>query len=133
MVAHFADGIEIPLHPFFGSMALRRRKALAASTAHGVDHGGNLDNKDLVRRNPRSTFPCTPRARFLKSATATPDKATAKWISTALETSLVGTFNYGAKSMPLKWPARGNAQALHHHGLHDDLNMCAQAGGPRDD
>src|SRR5258708_15182717 len=49
MVAHFADGIEVPMHPFFGSMGGAPPAVTGRiSTNPPRVHGGNLDNKELV-------------------------------------------------------------------------------------
>src|SRR3989441_12266176 len=49
MVAHFADGIEIPLHPFFGSIGVAPPDISGRiSSAPPWIHAGNLDNKELV-------------------------------------------------------------------------------------
>src|ERR1700674_22316 len=49
MVAHFADGIEIPLHPFFGSIGVAPPEISGRiSSAPPWIHAGNLDNKELV-------------------------------------------------------------------------------------
>src|SRR5256886_133828 len=49
MVAHFADGIEIPLHPFFGSIGVAPPDVSGRiSSAPPWIHAGNLDNKELV-------------------------------------------------------------------------------------
>ena len=49
MIAHFGPGIEIPLHPFFGSMGVAPPPAFGRydSTAPTII-GGNMDNKELV-------------------------------------------------------------------------------------
>src|SRR5260370_28261705 len=49
MVAEFAPGIEIPLHPFFGSMGVAPPEAFGRidSAPPGI-HAGNMDNKELV-------------------------------------------------------------------------------------
>ena len=49
MVAKFAPGIEIPLHPFFGSMGVAPPESFGRidSAPPGV-HAGNMDNKELV-------------------------------------------------------------------------------------
>src|SRR5260370_10791366 len=48
MVAHFADGIEIPLHPFFGSIGVAPPEVSGRiSSAPPWIHAGNLDNKEL--------------------------------------------------------------------------------------
>ena len=48
-VAHFADGIDIPMHPFFGSVGVAPPAAMGriSSAPPGI-HAGNLDNKDLI-------------------------------------------------------------------------------------
>src|SRR5438309_1602690 len=49
MVAHFADGIEIPLRPFFGSIGVAPPDVSGRiSSAPPWIHAGNLDNKQLV-------------------------------------------------------------------------------------
>src|SRR5215469_9174236 len=49
MIATFAPGIEIPLHPFFGSMGVAPPESFGRvdSAPPGV-HAGNMDNKELV-------------------------------------------------------------------------------------
>ena len=49
MVAPFAEGIEVPLRPFFGSMGVAPPEASGriSSAPPGI-HAGNLDNKELV-------------------------------------------------------------------------------------
>src|SRR5262249_41086802 len=49
MVARFAEGIEVPLRPFFGSMGVAppEKSGRVGSGPPGV-HAGNLDNKELV-------------------------------------------------------------------------------------
>jgi acetamidase/formamidase len=50
-VALFADGIEVPLHPFQGVMAVAPplERGRLSSTPPYPDLGGNLDNKHLVK------------------------------------------------------------------------------------
>src|SRR5438132_4752927 len=49
MIARFAPGIEIPLHPFFGSMGVAPPETSGRiSSAPPWIHAGNLDNKELV-------------------------------------------------------------------------------------
>src|SRR5258706_14342971 len=49
MIAHFADGIEIPLRPFFGSIGVAPPDVSGRiSSAPPWIHAGNLDNKELV-------------------------------------------------------------------------------------
>src|SRR5271169_1131634 len=49
MIAHFGPGIEIPLHPFFGSMGdAPPPSAGRIDSAPPWMHAGNMDNKELV-------------------------------------------------------------------------------------
>src|ERR1700694_133569 len=55
MVAHFADGIEIPLRPFFGSIGVAPPDVSGRiSSAPPWIHAGNLDNKEVVAGTTRS-------------------------------------------------------------------------------
>jgi acetamidase/formamidase len=47
MIGHFAPGIDIPLHPFFGSMGVAPGDGRVDS-APMFSHAGNIDNKELV-------------------------------------------------------------------------------------
>src|SRR5437879_4034361 len=49
MIGTFAPGIEIPLHPFFGSMGVAPPESSGRISSNPPwIHAGNLDNKDLV-------------------------------------------------------------------------------------
>ena len=49
MVAEFAPGVEVPLHPFFGSMGVAPPESAGKyNSAPPWMHGGNMDNKELV-------------------------------------------------------------------------------------
>ena len=80
MVAHFSDKIDIPLHPFFGSMGVAPPAAMGkiSSAPPGI-HAGNLDNKELVAGTtlfiPATT---TPPGHSSNAAMATSHRATAK-------------------------------------------------------
>src|SRR5260370_8763027 len=67
MVAKFAPGIEIPLHPFFGSMGdAPPDSAGRFNTAPPWIMAGNLDNKDLVAGSTLYIPVHAPRALFLE-------------------------------------------------------------------
>jgi len=49
MIGHFAEGIDIPLHPFFGSAGVAPPSEVGKwNSAPPWINAGNLDNKDLV-------------------------------------------------------------------------------------
>ena len=67
MVAKFAPGIEIPLHPFFGSMGVAPPETTGKFSSNPPwIHAGNLDNKDLVAGTTLYLFQCMRRARCSK-------------------------------------------------------------------
>src|SRR6266849_1517388 len=70
MVAHFADGIEIPLHPFFGSIGVAPPDVSAASAA---GRRGFMPATWTTRnwlRARRSSSRSTPRVRCFSPVTA---------------------------------------------------------------
>jgi len=48
MIGHFAPGIDIPLHPFFGSMGIAAASGGKYNSAPPWMHAGNIDNKEMV-------------------------------------------------------------------------------------
>jgi len=93
MTGHFADGIEIPLRPFFGSMGVATPKEAGRwNSAPPWIHAGNLDNKELVA-GTTLYIPYTSRARFSRSAMATLRRATARWISPPSKPPSRASFN----------------------------------------
>jgi len=81
------------------------------------------DNKDLSGHH--AVLPCIAPAAFFEVGDGHPDKATAKWTSPALETSLIGTFQFIVrKDMHLKCARRKPTHYIT-MGLNDDLNAGA--------
>ncbi len=78
MVARFADGIEIPLRPFFGSMGVAPPEPAGriSSAPPGV-HAGNLDNKEIIA-GTTLLIPVHVPAPSSRWATATRAKVTAR-------------------------------------------------------
>lgn len=92
MVAHFADGIDIPLHPFFGSMGDAPPEA-AGRVSRGPPwmHAGNLDNKWLVAGTTLYIPVNAPGALFW-ARDGHAGQGNGEVDITAMETSLIGTF-----------------------------------------
>lgn len=91
MMARFAPGIEIPLHPFFGSMGVAPPSGRISSNPPWI-HAGNLDTRiwsPAQRSTSRSMLP----GHCLRPATATPAKATAKSTSPRSRHLSSGHFN----------------------------------------
>ena len=126
MVAKFAPGIEIPLHPFFGSMGDAPPESAGRwNSAPPWIMGGNLDNKDLVAGSTLYLPVHAPGALF-EVGDGHAGQGDGEVDITALETSLIGTFQFVVrKDMHLKWPRGETPTHYITMGLNDDLNACA--------
>jgi len=126
MVAKFAPGIEIPLHPFFGSMGdAPPESAGRFNSAPPWIMGGNLDNKDLVAGTTLYLPVHAPGALF-EVGDGHAGQGDGEVDITALETSLIGTFQFIVrKDLHLKWPRAETPTHYITMGLNDDLNACA--------
>ena len=125
MVAKFAPGIEIPLHPFFGSMGVAPPEASGRlSSAPPWIQAGNLDNKDLVAGSTLYIPVHAPGALF-EVGDGHAGQGGGEVDITALETSLVGTFQLIVrKDMHLRWPRAETPTHYITMGLNEDLNTC---------
>ena len=104
-VAKFADNIEVPLRPFFGSMGVAPPAEMGrvSSGPPGV-FAGNLDNKDLVA-GTKVFIPVYAPGALFEVGDGHAGQGNGEVDITALETSLVGTFQFIVrKDMHLKGP-----------------------------
>ncbi len=126
MVAKFAPGIEIPLHPFFGSMGVAPPETVGRwNSGPPWIMAGNLDNKDLVAGTTLYIPVHAPGALF-EVGDGHGGQGDGEVDITAIETSLVGTFQFIVrKDMHLKWPRAETPTHYITMGLNDDLNACA--------
>ena len=94
MVAKFAPGIEIPLHPFFGSMGEAPPEVYGRvdSAPPGI-HAGNMDNKELVAGSTLYLPVHVPGALF-EIGDGHAGQGNGEVDITALETSLIGTLQF---------------------------------------
>jgi acetamidase/formamidase len=104
-VARFADGIEVPLRPFFGSIGVAPPAAMGkiSSAPPGI-HAGNLDNKELVA-GTTLFIPVHARGALFEVGDGHAGQGNGEVDITALETSLVGRFAFIVrKDLKLTWP-----------------------------
>jgi acetamidase/formamidase len=122
MVAHFADGIEVPLRPFFGSIGVAPPEVSGRiNSAPPWVHGGNLDNKELVG-GTTLYLPVHVRGGLLLVGDGHAAQGNGEVDITALETSLVGKLQLRArKDMRLRWPRAETPTHFITMGLHEDL------------
>ncbi len=123
MVARFAEGVEVPLRPFFGSMGVAPPEALGRvnSAPPGV-HAGNLDNKDLVAGTTLFIPVHVPGALF-QVGDGHAAQGDGEVDITALETSLKGTLRFFVrKGAHLNWPRAETPTHFMAMGLDKDLD-----------
>jgi acetamidase/formamidase len=127
MVAGFAPGIEVPLHPFFGSMGVAPPPEIGRyDSAPPTFIGGNMDNKMLVA-GTRLYLPVFVPGALFQIGDGHAGQGNGEVDITALETSLVGTITFvlhkGEKS------AYPRAETPTHYvamGFDDDLSNATR-------
>ena len=122
MVAQFAPGIEIPLHPFFGSMGVAPPEASGRvdSAPPGV-HAGNMDNKELVA-GTTLYLPVHARGALFEIGDGHAGQGNGEVDITALETSLVGTMQFVVhKGTHQRYPRAETPTHYISMGFHQEL------------
>ena len=127
MIASFGPGIEIPLHPFFGSMGVAPPKDFGKydSTPPTI-HGGNMDNKDLVAGTTLYLPVFNPGA-LVEVGDGHAGQGNGEVDVTALETSLTGTFEFvvhKASEMKTDYPRAETPTHFIAMGFDDDLSAA---------
>jgi len=127
MIAKFSPHIEIPLHPFFGSMGVAPPETMGRiSSAPPWFHAGNLDNKEFVA-GTTLYIPVHARGALFQAGDGHAGQGNGEVDITAMETSLTGVFQFMVrKDLHLRWP-RGETPA--HYitmGMHEDLGEAAR-------
>jgi acetamidase/formamidase len=105
LTAQFAPGINVPLHPFFGSMGVAPPDS--AGRYNSVPpwmHGGNMDLKELVA-GTTLYVPVNAKGALFEAGDGHAGQGNGEVDITALETFLTGTFEFIVhKDMQLLWP-----------------------------
>ena len=127
MVARFSDGVEIPLRPFFGSLGVAPPETSGRiSSAPPWIHAGNLDNKELVA-GTTLFIPVHAKGALFLAGDGHAAQGNGEVDITALETSLIGTFQLIVrKDMRLRWPRAETATHFITMGIHEDLNEATK-------
>jgi acetamidase/formamidase len=127
MVANFADGIVIPLHPFFGSIGVAPPPSAGRinSAPPGI-HAGNLDNKELVA-GTTLYIPVHAPGALLFIGDGHAGQGNGEVDITAMETSLIGTLQLIVrKDMHLTWPRAETPTHYIAMGINEDLREAAK-------
>jgi acetamidase/formamidase len=122
MVAKFATGIEIPLHPFFGSMGeAPPENAGRMNSAPPGSHAGNMDNKELVE-GTTLYLPVHVRGALFEVGDGHAGQGNGEVDITALETSLTGTLQFKVrKDLKIKYPRAETPTHYISMGFHEEL------------
>ncbi|MGO4213792.1 acetamidase/formamidase family protein [Terriglobus sp. 2YAB30_2] len=103
MIGHFAPGIDIPLHPFFGSMGVAGAGGKVGST-EPFAHAGNMDNKELVA-GTTLYIPVAAKGAMFEAGDGHAGQGNGEVDITAMETFLTGTFRFVVhKKKQMNWP-----------------------------
>ena len=127
MVARFAPGIEIPLHPFFGSMGVAppRDSGRVSSNPPGI-HAGNMDNKELVA-GTTLFIPIHATGALFEVGDGHAAQGDGEVDQTAIETSLTGRLQLIVrKDMHLTWPRAETGAHFITMGMDKDLPTATQ-------
>jgi len=127
MVGHFAPGIDVPLHPFFGSMGVAPPLSFGRyDSAPPTIIGGNMDDKALVA-GTSVFFPVYAPGALFEVGDGHAAQGNGEVDITALETSLTGTLQFilhkGVKSA---YPRAETATAYIAMGFDDDLSRATR-------
>jgi acetamidase/formamidase len=131
MLAHFAPGIEIPLHPFFGSMGIAPPESAGKwNSAPPWMHGGNMDNKELTAGSV-IFYPVNAPGALFEAGDGHAGQGNGEVDITALETFLTGTFQFivhkgEATKENLLWPRAETARDYIAMGFSPDLKTAAE-------
>lgn len=126
MVAHFAPGITIALHPFFGSMGVAPPPGFGRydSTPPTIN-GGNMDNKELVAGSTLF-LPVHAKGALFEVGDGHAGQGNGEVDVTAMETSLVGTFQFILhKGEASPYPRAETPTHYIAMGFDDDLSIAA--------
>jgi acetamidase/formamidase len=127
MVAVFGEGVEIPLHPFFGSLGVAPPEVTGRiSSGPPWIHAGNLDNKDLVAGSTLF-LPVFTKGALFQIGDGHAGQGDGEVDLSALETSLTGTLQLIVrKDLHILWPRAETPTHYITMGLHEDLNEATK-------
>jgi acetamidase/formamidase len=127
MVAPLGNGIEVPLHPFFGSMGVAppRDSGRVSSNPPSI-HAGNMDNKELVAGTTLYIPVWAPGALF-EIGDGHAAQGDGEVDQTAIETSLTGRLQLIVrKDMHLTWPMAETPTDYITMGMDKDLTTATR-------
>jgi acetamidase/formamidase len=128
MIAEFAPGIVLPLHPFFGSMGVAPAPEFGRVSSNPPGrHAGNLDNRELVA-GTTLYIPIFTRGALFEIGDGHAAQGDGEVDQTAIETSLRGRLQLTVrKDMKLTWPRAETATDYISMATDPDLAVATKA------
>lgn len=125
MVARLPWGMEIPLRPFFGVIAVAPPKPWGrVSTIPPRRNGGNIDNKELIG-GTTLYLPVFQEGALFSVGDGHAAQGDGEVCVTAIETGLVGRFRLTARDdLKLEWPIAETPTHIITMGFDPDLDDC---------
>ena len=130
MIGHFAPGVDIPLHPFFGSMGIATPGGKTDSAPPWMN-AGNMDNKELVA-GTTLFLPVNSKGANFEAGDGHAGQGNGEVDITALETQLTGTFQFIVHKGSLDdtnrllWPRAETPTQYIAMGFHEDLKSATE-------
>ncbi len=133
MIGHFAPGIDVPLHPFFGSIGIAPPESAGKyNSAPPWMHGGNMDNKELVA-GTTVFYPVNAKGALFEAGDGHAAQGNGEVDITALETQLTGTFQFivhkasaDQNAHHLLWPRAETPTQYIAMGFDEDLKTATE-------
>ncbi len=126
-VGLFGPGIELPLHPFFGSMGVAPPAwAGRLNSAPPWMHAGNLDNRQLVE-GTTLYIPVHVKGALFQVGDGHAGQGDGEVDITAMETALNGTFRFVVrKDLHIEWPRAETPTHYISMGMNEELVDAAK-------
>jgi acetamidase/formamidase len=126
MTGRMPWGLELPLRPFFGVMAVAPPAAWGSiSTLPPRRNGGNLDNRELVAGSTLF-LPIHVDGALFSVGDGHGLQGDGEVCVTAIETGLIGTFELIVRDdMRLEWPRAETSSHVITMAFDPDLDQCA--------
>jgi acetamidase/formamidase len=125
MIAHFAPGIELPLHPFFGSMGVAPAGGKIDS-APPFAHAGNWTTRNCCG-DDALYIPVAVKGALFQAGDGHAGQGNGEVDITALETYLSGTFRFVVhKDRQLLWPRAETPEYFISMGFSKDLKEATE-------
>jgi acetamidase/formamidase len=126
MLGKFAPAVEIPLHPFFGSMGVAPPSAGKLNSGPPWMHAGNMDNKELVA-GTTLYIPVHAKGALFETGDGHAGQGNGEVDITAMETWLTGTFRFIVhKDQHLLWPRAETPASYIAMGFDEDLKVATE-------